>query len=231
MYHNAQGGTIRKMPAMPLIQRQMPGVLELAAFDFGTILVLTPFNPVRGISMDSAANIESLKERLPDYAKDIRLNLSAVIQRDEATGLSLNQVMGIALACAYATKSPRVVASVLGDASNVLTEEEANAARAAATIMAMNNIYYRSTYMAQDEEIGQMPARLRMNVIGNPGVDKATFELYSLGVSAVNGCSACVVSHSTAVQQHGLPKGAVQHVFKIAAVLNAAAQALFIQGE
>lgn len=180
--------------------------------------------------MDSSLNIETLKERLPEFARDIRLNLSSVLQQDEATQLSLNQVLGVALASAYATRHALVVQAVQGAAQGVLTEEEANAARAAATIMAMNNIYYRSTYMAQDEEIGQMPARLRMNVIGNPGVDKTTFELYSLAVSAINGCSACVVSHSTTVQQH-LPKAAVQHVFKIAAVLNAAAQALFIQGE
>lgn len=181
--------------------------------------------------MDSAVNIESLKERLPDYAKDIKLNLSSVIRHDEASSLSLNQVLGTALASAYATRSPEVVKAVLGEAGATLTAEEIAAAQAAATIMAMNNIYYRSTYMAQDEEIGQMPARLRMNVIGSPGVDKTTFELYSLAVSSINGCSACIVSHSNAVQQHGLPKAAVQHVFKIAAVLNAAAQALFIQGE
>ncbi len=181
--------------------------------------------------MDSAINIESLKELMPDYARDIKLNLSSVLQQEEASGLSLNQVMGVALACAYATRSQKVAGAVLGAARGVLTEEELNAARAAATIMAMNNVYYRSSYMAQDEELGQMPARLRMNVIGNPGVDKSTFELYALGVSAINACSACVVSHSTAVQSHGLPKAGVQHVFKIAAVLEAAAQALFIQGE
>lgn len=181
--------------------------------------------------MDSPASIDTLKERLPDYARDIRLNLPAVLQQDEASGLSLNQVMGVALASAYTTRCKAVVEAVQGAAQGVLSEEEMNAARAASTIMAMNNIYYRSTYMAQDEEIGQMPTRLRMNIIGNPGVDKQTFELYSLAVSAINGCSACVVSHSTAVQAHGLPKAGVQHVFKIASVINAAAQALFIQGE
>jgi alkyl hydroperoxide reductase subunit D len=181
--------------------------------------------------MDSAVTVDTLKERLPDFAKDIRLNLGNVLQAEEASGLSLNQVLGVALAAAYATRSKPVVDAVLGNAKGVLTEEEANAARAAATIMAMNNVYYRSTYMAQDEEIGQMPARLRMNVIGSPGVDKLTFELYSLAVSAINACSACIVSHSTGVQQHGLPKAGVQHVFRIASVLNAAAQALFIQGE
>ena len=181
--------------------------------------------------MDIAESIDGLKERLPDFARDIRLNLPQVLQADEQSGLTQNQVFGIALASAYATRSAAVRRGVTGEASKILSPEEINAAKAAAAIMAMNNVYYRATYMTQDEEIGQMPARLRMNVIGNPGVDKATFELYALAVSAINGCSACVASHTKAILDHGLAKAAVQHAFKIAAVLSAAAQALSIEGE
>jgi lipoyl-dependent peroxiredoxin subunit D len=181
--------------------------------------------------MEIANSIEGLKESLPDFARDIRLNLGSILAPDGESGLTVNQLFGIALASACATRNRAVIKAVAGDAAQVLTPEEAQAARAAATIMAMNNIYYRSTYMTQDEEIGRMPARLRMNVIGNPGVDKATFELYALAVSAINGCSACIVSHAKTVQEHGLPKAAVQQAFRIAAVLNAAAQALTIQGE
>ncbi len=173
------------------------------------------------------ANIDGLRDQLPDYAKDIRLNLSAVIKEDPASGLTLSQVHGIALASAYATRSPRLIAAIAGEAAN-LSPEEVNAAKAAATIMAMSNIYYRSTYMTGDDEIGRLPAGLRMNVIGNPGIDKITFELYALAVSAINGCSACIAAHNKTVQDHGLSKVAVQHSFRIAAVLNAAAQALSI---
>ncbi|MBI1215921.1 MAG: alkyl hydroperoxide reductase [Alphaproteobacteria bacterium] len=183
---------------------------------------------VHELATPKAANIDSLKDMIPDFAKDIRLNLSSVLKQDPNAGLSLEQVHGTALAAAYATRNRAIIDAVTGEVAQTLTPEEANAAKAAATIMAMNNIYYRSTYMTQDEEIGKMPAGLRMNVIGNPGIDKATFELYSLAVSAINGCSACIVSHSNAVQHGGLPKAAVQQAFKIAAVLNAAAQALEI---
>lgn len=176
----------------------------------------------------SAATVDGLRDSLPDFAKDIRLNLAAVLKEDPSAGLKLNQVMGIALACAYATRQRGVIAAIEGEAAAVLSAEEKNAARAAATIMAMNNIYYRATYMTGDEELGRMPAGLRMNVIGNPGIDKATFELYSLAVSAINGCGACVQSHAAKVQQEGLSKAAVQQSFKIAAVLSAAAQALSV---
>ena len=174
------------------------------------------------------ANIDALKDQLPDYAKDIRLNLSGVIKEDPASGLTLAQVQGIALASAYATRNPALIAAITGETAATLSPEEINAAKAAATIMAMSNIYYRSTYMTGDDEIGRLPAGLRMNVIGNPGIDKVTFELYALAVSAINGCSACIAAHNKTVQDHGLSKVAVQHSFRIAAVLNAAAQGLSI---
>ena len=179
-------------------------------------------------SSPATANLDGLRDMLPDFAKDIRLNLGSVIKEDPNAGLKLHQVMGVALASAYATRHAAVIAAIEGEAAAVLSPEEKTAARAAAAIMAMNNIYYRATYMTGDEELGRMPAGLRMNVIGNPGIDKATFELYALAVSALNGCGACVQSHAAKVQQEGLPKAAVQQSFKIAAVLSAAAQALSV---
>ena len=176
----------------------------------------------------SVQNIEGLKEALPDFAKDIRLNLSSVLAANDSSGLTQNQVLGVALACAYSTRNQTIVNAVMGDAGGVLTPEEINAAKAASTIMAMSNIYYRSTYMTGDDEIGKLSAGLRMNVIGNPGVDKVTFELYSLGVSAINGCSACISAHTRTALSHDVSKVGVQHTFRIAAVLFAAAQAVSI---
>lgn len=173
------------------------------------------------------ANIEALQEMLPDFAKDIRLNLSSVLKEDPTSGLALNQVLGIALACAYATRNQSVADAVLGE-SVMLSPEEVQAAKAAATIMAMNNVYYRFVHLSHDEEMGKMPAGLRMNVIVNSGIDKVTFELYSIGVSAINGCGMCIESHVRTVQQHGVSKAGAQHAARIGAVLTAAAQALSI---
>ena len=175
----------------------------------------------------TASNIDGLKEILPDFAKDIRLNLSSVLAADDASGLTQNQVLGVALASAYASRNTVVIEVIRGEAA-ALSSEEVNAAKAAATIMAMSNIYYRSTYMTGDDEIGKLPAGLRMNVIGNPGVDKVTFKLYSLGVSAVNGCSACISAHTRKALVEGISKVGVQHTFRIAAVIFAAAQAVSI---
>lgn len=183
---------------------------------------------VQELALQKPENLEALKGALPDFAKDIRLNISAVMKEDPNSGLSLAQVYGIALASAYATKNHGVIEAVTGEAQSVLSAEEIHAAKAAATIMGMNNVYYRFIHLAHDDELSQMPAGLRMNVIGNPGIDKTTFELYSLAVSAINGCGLCIESHAKHVQDHGVSKAGVQHSVRIAAVLAAAAQALII---
>lgn len=174
-------------------------------------------------------NLETLKEQLPDYAKDTKLNLSSVLSEGGAPGLNAKLILGLALATAYATKSKTLIAAFTQEASAQLTAEEIRAAKAAATIMAMNNIYYRSLHLVTDEDYSKMPARLRMNIINSSGVDKTTFEAYSLAVSVINGCGMCVDSHAKTLLEHGLSKEAVQAIFKIAAVVNATAQVVEIE--
>lgn len=173
-------------------------------------------------------SIESLKENLPDYAKDIRLNLGSVLSTDGAPDLSQNQIFGIALASAYATKNTTVIEAVRAEAASTLSAEEVQAAKSAATIMGMNNIYYRFVHLVGDAQYGKLPAKLRMNVIGAPGIAKVDFELYSLAVSAINGCGMCMEAHVHEVIKAGVSPLGVQSSIRIAAVVNAAAQAEFI---
>lgn len=173
-------------------------------------------------------SVDQLRDALPDFAKDIRLNLSSVLKEDSTAGLKINQVHGIALACAYATKDNTLIAAIAGETAGTLSDAEKNAAQSAATIMAMNNVYYRFLHLVSDKEFGKMPAGLRMNVIGQPGIDKIDFELYSLAISAINGCGMCMDAHVNQVLPHGISKAGVQQSIKIASVINAAAQALAI---
>lgn len=173
-------------------------------------------------------SVEALKETMADYAKDIKLNLSKVLSEDGAPGLTQKQIFGTALACAYATRNQRVVDAILADASAVLTHEEIAASKAAATIMAMNNIYYRYIHFAADDEIKKMPANLRMQIIANPGVPRVDFETMSMAVSAINGCGMCMESHQHELVKAGLSKQGVQSAVRIAAVINATAQAVVI---
>ena len=111
-------------------------------------------------------------------------------------------------------------------AARHLDAAHVSAAHAAAAIMGMNNVYYRFLHLVEDEEYAKLPARLRMNVIGNPGIDKADFELLSLAVSAINGCGTCVASHERQLRQHGLTREAVQSAVRIAATVHAVARVL-----
>lgn len=177
------------------------------------------------MSTENAA-IEVLRAALPDSARDIKLNLGTVLTTDGAPDLSDSQIWSIALAVAYATKNDRVATAVEADARLHLDEVHINAARTAATIMAMNNVYYRFLHLSGDSELSKLPARLRMNGLANHGIAKLDFELMALAVSAVNGCGMCIESHIHEVSKQGASKLAIQSSARIAAVLVATVQAL-----
>lgn len=163
-----------------------------------------------------------------DYAKDIKLNLGAVLKVDPESTLKENQILCTALACAYATKNRDLVDFVLDKSASKISDQEIHGAKAAASIMAMNNIYYRFAHLVSDKEYLKMPAKLRMNVIGNPGIDKVDFEIYSLAVSAINGCGLCIDSHVKQLVHSKVDRSTIAHSIRIASVVNAASQALFI---
>lgn len=174
-------------------------------------------------------NIEQIKNELPDYAKDIKLNLTSILTEEGAPDLNHKQIDMIALVSAYTTKNSVLIQSLISYFAGALTENEINAAKSAATIMAMNNIYYRFTHLVSDESYAAMPTKLRMNVIGNPGIDKIDFELMSLAASAINGCGKCMDAHAQTLMKHNVTQLAIQSTVRIAAVLNAAAMGIEIR--
>jgi alkyl hydroperoxide reductase subunit D len=162
--------------------------------------------------------LAELAQSLPDYAKDLRLNLSSLLN-DQS--LSDQQKYGTLLASALATGHKPLIAEAEGEATDRLAAEAVRAAKAAAAIMAMNNVYYRFAHLASNEEYRTLPARLRMNVIGAPGIEKADFELFCLAVSAINGCGACIDSHEKVLRQHGVKTETIQAAVRLASVLQA----------
>jgi alkyl hydroperoxide reductase subunit D len=164
--------------------------------------------------------LDALKEALPAYAKDTKLNLSSVITTSK---LPEQQLWGTVVATALASRSTTVIRELVEEAKGHLTDEALTAAKAAASVMAMNNIYYRTVHLIGDEEYANLPARLRMQVIGNPGVDKNDFELWCLAVSAVNGCGRCLESHEKVLRGAGFSREPIQEAVRIAAVVHAAA--------
>lgn len=165
-------------------------------------------------------SIETLKNQIPEYAKDIKLNLSS-LANDET--LSEQQLWGTFLASALATRSATVIQAVEAEASQKLSAEAQQAAKSAAAIMGMNNVYYRFVHLATNKEYQTLPAKLRMNVIGNPGVDKVDFELWSIAVSAINGCGMCIDAHEAELKKHGLSTEQIQTAVRVGSVINALA--------
>ena len=165
-------------------------------------------------------SIESLKDALPDYARDLRLNLSTLAAEPS---LSEQQRAGTFIACALAARNEKTSKAIVSEFAPKLTPEAVAAAKAAASIMAMNNIYYRFTHLASSPDYRQMPAKLRMNVIGKPGVAKADFELWSLAVSAINGCGMCIDAHDKILREAGITAEQIQAAVRIAALVHAVA--------
>ncbi len=167
--------------------------------------------------------MEALKNRLPEYAKDLRLNLSSLAGE---TVLDDVKKAGTFVVAALASRNPEVLRAVMAEYAPRLQPAELKAAQAAAAIMAMNNVYYRFTHLVEADDYGKLPARLRMNALANPGTAKENFELWSLAVSAINGCGMCMDAHERVLRKAGLTAEQVQAAVRIAAVVHAVALTL-----
>ena len=172
-------------------------------------------------------SLDALRETLPAYAKDLSLNLSSLASE---TLLTDQQKWGAFVASAHAVGSGPMIRAVEASATAAgLTPEALTAAKAAAAIMGMNNVYYRALHLLQNPEYRTLPARLRMNIIANPGVDKTDFELWCVAVSAINGCGACLDSHEEELKKRGMPNTHIQAALRIGAVVNAASHVVMAE--
>jgi alkyl hydroperoxide reductase subunit D len=171
-------------------------------------------------------SLQTLKDRLPEYAKDIKLNLGSLAIEP---ALTEKQRAGTFIASALGARNPEVAEAILAEFALKLDAKELAAAKAAAAVMAMNNVYYRFLHLVGNEEYSKMPAKLRMNAIASHGIARADFELWSLAVSAINGCGKCLESHEKAVREGGITAEQVQAAVRIAAAVNAAAAVLDVE--
>jgi alkyl hydroperoxide reductase subunit D len=168
-------------------------------------------------------SIQTLRDRLPEYARDLKLSLGTLAAEPV---LDETRKAGTFIAAAIASRNPEVVAAVTAEFGPQLDPAALAAARAAAAIMGMNNVYYRFLYLVEDEEYSKLRAGLRMNVLANPGTARENFELWSLAVSAVNGCGKCIIAHEKVLREAGLTREQIQAAVRIAAVVHAVAVTL-----
>ncbi|MCY2961775.1 MAG: carboxymuconolactone decarboxylase family protein [Planctomycetota bacterium] len=170
-------------------------------------------------------HVKNLASSIPDAAKDIRLNLQNVLGDGS---LSEEQRLGIALACAYVSRNPRLLEALLQDAAKLApawTED----AKAAAALMAMNNVFYRFRHMIGKPAYSSMPARLRMQRLSQPQTSKLDFELMCIAVSAIHGCEMCVRSHEHSLMELGASEAQVFDAVRIGAVVYSGAIGLELE--
>ncbi|MFN0002836.1 MAG: carboxymuconolactone decarboxylase family protein [Pseudohongiellaceae bacterium] len=171
-------------------------------------------------------SVEQLRNTLPSFAQDIKINLGNVLNSEDSP---LDQLVRyrIGLASAYATRNVSIAQAIEQSGRELgLIDADVHAAKLAATLMAMNNVYYRFLHLAHEPELQKLPARLRMQGLVTPGISKLDFELMSLAVSAINGCGMCIEAHNREVLKHDVGVSGLQEVARIAAVVHGAAQGL-----
>jgi lipoyl-dependent peroxiredoxin subunit D len=162
-------------------------------------------------------NLNELMETIPAYARDLKLNFSSLSQQPELTE---QQIWGTIVASAVASRNPELTQAVLTEAGGHLTPQALEAAKGAAAVMGMTNVYYRFLHLTSNEKYRTMPARLRMNILRTHGVEAVDFELWAAAVSAINGCAACVDAHEKVMREKGLGEEAVLAAIRLAAVIH-----------
>lgn len=169
-------------------------------------------------------SLDQLLNSIPDYAKDIKLNMGSVLRQAELTE---QQTWGTAVACTIAARNPALLAAVLADAAPHLNGQALSAAKSAAALMGMNNVFYRFRhFVSGNEKYAAIPARLRMQAIRSHGSDPVDFELWCLAVSAINGCEMCVQAHEKVLREKGISEEAIVAAVRIAATIQALAGVL-----
>ena len=165
--------------------------------------------------------VDQLKENIPDYAKDTRLNIDSVIKRST---LEADVAESCALAAAFATGNTKLWTWIQ---SQIANQTESVAAVTAASLMSMNNTWYPYVEMANDPQLKGLPAQLRMNAIASHGVTtKANFEAFSLAASIVGKCEFCVKAHYDGLKTLGYTVEQLRDIGRIAAVMNSVAKVL-----
>lgn len=163
--------------------------------------------------------LEELIGGLPSYAKDMRLNYSSLVKQN--TELTPQQLWGTVVTAAIATRNAELTAAAIGDSTAVLTPAALEAAKSAAAIMGMNNIYYRFQHLTTNAKYATLPSRLRMNVLRGHGVESVDFELWCIVVSAINACDKCVDSHERVLREKGATEELINAAIRVASVIHA----------
>jgi len=169
------------------------------------------------------STLDAIVAEIPEVAKNLRSNLRAVLA---ASSLAAPERWGVAIAVALASRSRHLAEALVASRPAEVTPQTVEDAVAAATLMGMSNVLYRFRHLVGKPSYDRKPTRLRMQRLAKPAPTSAAFELFSLAVSVVNGCEACVRSHEAALRARGTTEDQIHDAVRIASVIHGVAVAL-----
>jgi alkyl hydroperoxide reductase subunit D len=159
------------------------------------------------------------------YLADLKINFKNSFESDHLSKKEI-ALLGVALAV---------------NANNIILKEFFNAnataegataegiaeATGCASLLSANNIFYRFRHFVNKEKYNEIPARIKMNIMGRPVNGKEFFELMSLAISAVNGCEMCVKAHEKSLIELGSKEERIFEAVRLAAVITSVSKIVF----
>lgn len=171
-----------------------------------------------GISEHTSPSLEKLSTTDSRYLRDLKLNVSGVLK---SKNLTPKEAALLALSTAVNEKNDVLIKAFEEMAKKQeATEEEISETHACASLLSLNNVFYRFRhFMNGNEFYNNTPAGVRMSIMMNPAMGKELFELMSLVVSALNGCEQCVRSHEHSVKEQGSSEAKIYDAIRLGSVI------------
>ena len=168
-------------------------------------------------------NIKELINTFPDYAKDIKLNYSKILNEDI---LNKKQLYSTILISSLTTQLNSLKDAALEETKEFIDEELMEDVYGAYSIMSMNAIYYRFTHLSSENDYFTMPANLRMQYLSRFKINKSDFEMLCLAVAIIIGCGKCINAHENILRENNISKLHIQTVARIASIVNSIANVI-----
>jgi alkyl hydroperoxide reductase subunit D len=159
------------------------------------------------------------------YVRDLKLNFTSTLT---SSHLSEKECALVALSIAVNNNNAVLINFLEKHAlEKGATAEEIAEAAGCASLLALNNVFYRFRHFTGKEKYTQIPARVRMQLMSSPVTGKEFFELMSIAVSAVNGCEMCVNAHEKSILALGSTEERVFDAVRIASIITATGKVIY----
>jgi alkyl hydroperoxide reductase subunit D len=183
---------------------------------------------LQSVGLDTAYRSKSLtllEKGESRYLRDMKLNLTSTLTSEHLTPKEC-ALIGLSVAINNNNTLLTDFFTSYAEAQSA-TPAEAGEAAGCASLLASNNVFYRFRHFTQKEKYGQIPARIRMQLMMKPVTGKEFFELMSLAISAVNGCEMCVNAHEDSLIKLGTTEERIFDAVRIASLVTSAGKIIF----